>query len=97
MAGKARSDRVGEVIKEVEALAKRLRTDIQKRVKAGGLLKGLQTAAGRLRKSAAVAAAHVEKYVHEIRKELEGGSKPVRRAATKRRKRAPKPAPAPVA
>ena len=72
-------------------MAKRLRADIRKRATAAGLLKGLQAAAGQLRKRAAVAAAHVEKYVHEIRKELEGGAKPARRAPAKRRKHAPKP------
>ena len=93
---KARNDRIGELIKEVEALAKRLRADIRKRVKAGGLLKSLQAAAGQLRKTAATAAARVEKYVHELRKELESGAKPARRAP-KRRKRVAKPAPAPIA
>ena len=92
MATKQSRDRVGALVKEVEAVAKRLRLDIRKRAKASGLLKNLQSAADRLRKRAATAAAQVERYIHEIRKELEGATKPARRPAPKRRKRAAKPA-----
>ena len=80
------SDRVNALIRDVEALAKRLRTDIRKRVQAAGLLKNLQSAADQLRKRAAAAAAQVEKYVHQLRTELErGGAKPVKRAKPRKR------------
>ena len=69
MAGKKRSDEVGTLIAEVEALAKRLRAGIRKRTAA--LPKDLKIMATRLRKQAAHAAAQVEKYAHAIRIELE--------------------------
>jgi len=86
MATKKENDRVGALIREVEGLAKRLRTDIRKRAEAAGFLKNLKMAADKLRKRAAIAAAQVEKYVHQIRKELEAGAKPAKRTKPKKRK-----------
>ena len=88
MATKKQHDRVGALIADVEALAKRLRADIRKRVEGAGLLKNLNAAANQLRKRAAMAAAQVEKYVHQIRKDLEAGAKPakMKRAKAKKRK-----------
>jgi len=80
-------DRITALIKEVEALAKRLRADIRKRAQATGVPKNLQAAADRLRKQAAMVAGMVEKYAHELRKELEGGSKPAKRTARKAKAR----------
>jgi len=80
-------DRIADLIKEVEALAKRLRADIRKRAKATGVPKNLQAAADRLRKQAAMVAGMVEKYAHELRKELEGGSKPAKQTARKAKAR----------
>ena len=88
MATKKRGDRVGAMMAEVEALAKRLRTDIRKRAEAVGLLKNLRAMADQLRKQAAKAAAQVEKYVHELRKELEAAGKSAKPA--KRKKAKPK-------
>jgi hypothetical protein len=81
------------MVAEVEKTAKKLRGEMRRRVKAAPMLKGLQKAAQRLRERAAMAASHVEKYVHEIRAELEGAMprKPVRarrKAARGRRRRA---------
>jgi len=87
-------DRIADLIKEVEALAKRLRADIRKRAKATGVPKNLQAAADRLRKQAAAVAGMVEKYAHELRKELEPGRKPAKR---KVRKAKPKPKAKPAA
>lgn len=87
MATKKQHDRIGALIAEVEALAKRLRTDIRKRAEAAGLLKNLKAAANQLRKRAAMAAAQVEKYVHQIRKELEAGAKPAKAKRAKPKKR----------
>lgn len=78
MAAKKRSDEVGALVADVEALAKRLRADIRKQRKA--LPKDLKAMAGRLRKRAAYAAGQAEKYVHEIRVDLEGKSKAKRPA-----------------
>jgi hypothetical protein len=79
MASKSRSVQLGTVIADVEAVAKRLRTDIRKR--ADALPKDLKAMAARLRKQAARAAAQVEEYAHEVRVELESIS---RRATAKR-------------
>jgi hypothetical protein len=91
MAKAKQQDRAGQLIKEVEALARRMQADIRKRVKASGLLKNLQSTANQLRKRAAQAAGQVEKYVHELRKELESGSRPPKRKAAKRPKRRKRP------
>jgi len=100
MATKKQGDRVGAMIKEVEALAKRLRTDIRKRAEAAGLLKNLRAMADQLRKQAARAAAQVEKYVHQIRTELEAAgksAKPAKRKKAKAKIRKPAASPPPVA
>ncbi len=99
MATKKQGDRVGALIADVEALAKRLRTDIRKRAEAAGFLKNLRAAADQLRKRAAAAAAQVEKYVHQIRKELEASAKPtkaVKRKRVKPKARKQPAAPAPL-
>ena len=70
-------DRVGKLVAEVETAARRLRADVRKRADNVGILRQLQSAADQLRKRAAVAAGQVEKYVHEIRKSLEGAPKKV--------------------
>jgi hypothetical protein len=88
------------MIADVEALAKRLRTDIRKRAEAGGLLKNLRAMAEQLRKRAARAAAQVEKYVHQVRMELEAAgksAKPAKRKKAKPKTRKPAAAPPPAA
>jgi len=82
-----RSDQIAKLVKEVEALAKRLRSEIRKRTAASKLQKSLTAAAGDLRKRAAAVAGQVEKYVHELRKELESGAKkkPARARSARRR------------
>jgi CRISPR/Cas system-associated protein Cas10 (large subunit of type III CRISPR-Cas system) len=97
---KQQGDRVGALVADVEALAKRLRTDIRKRAEAAGLLKNLRAMADQLRKRAATAAAQVEKYVHEIRKDLEAAgksAKPAKRKKAKPKARKPMAAPPSVA
>jgi ElaB/YqjD/DUF883 family membrane-anchored ribosome-binding protein len=86
----ARKDRLSSLIREVESAAKRLRNDVRKRANAAQLQKNLQNAAAQLRKRAAAAAGQVEKYVHDIRKDLEGkaaavAKKPKARRSAKRR------------
>lgn len=94
MATKKRGqDRIGALVREVEALAKRLRADIRKRAREAGLEKRLRVTADRMRKLAANIAGQVEKYAHEIRKELEPGAKPAKRPTAKKR-RAPAAPPA---
>jgi endonuclease III len=78
--------RLTEVIKEIEALAKRLRTELRSVVRKSGLTKNLEQAAAALRKQAALLVAQVERYVHELRMELARGTAIKRPAA--RRKRA---------
>jgi hypothetical protein len=76
-------DRIHGLIKEVESLAKSLRTNLRKRADVSPVLKEVQKAADRLRRQAAATAGQVEKYVHSIRKELEKGA-PKKAAAKKR-------------
>ena len=75
MAAPHKGDRIAVLIKDVEKVLKTLRTDVRKRALASPLAKDLQGAAGRLRKQAAAVAGQVEKYAHEIRKELEKANK----------------------
>jgi hypothetical protein len=89
---KMKSDGLAAVVRDVEKLAQQLRADIRKRATAAGLPKTLKSAAGQLRKRAAVAAAQVEKYVHSVRTELEHGRKAAAKRSKPRRKAA---APAP--
>jgi len=89
MAVKKPQDRVGALMRDLEKLAKRVRTDIGKRAQGGALAKNIQSAANQLRKRAAAAVAQLEKYVHELRKELEGApKKPVAKTAKRRKKKA---------
>jgi hypothetical protein len=85
-ANKRGEDRIGALVREVEALARRLRADIRKRARAAGVEKRLRVTADRMRKLAASIVAQVEKYAHEIRKELEGGAKPAKRPTAKKRR-----------
>lgn len=85
-------DRLHDLVQEVEALAKGLRSDLRKRAESAGVLKDVQKAADKLRKTAATAAGHVEKYVHQLRRELEGAGKPVKKKAPAKRKAAAKKA-----
>jgi hypothetical protein len=75
MADKGRNDRIRELVTEVERIAKRLRTDIRKRVEETGLLKNIEGAASQLRKQAAAVAAQVERYAREMRQQLERSAK----------------------
>jgi hypothetical protein len=87
-----RGDRIVQLITDVEKDAQDLRAAVREQVREARVLKRLQKAAERLRKRAATAAGYVEKYVHEIRTDLE--SRPAARArggtsrATPKRKRA---------
>ena len=93
---KTRSDGIAAVIREVEDLAKRLRSDVRKRVAAVGVPKDLPILAAKLRKRAAAAAEQVEKYAHQVRMELERGAKKPAKAKRKRAKPAAKAASLPV-
>jgi hypothetical protein len=77
-------DRVAEVIREIEGLAKRLRAELRRAAREAGLTKRLQVTAAALRKRAAFAAAQVERYAHELRMELAGKS--IKRPAAHRRR-----------
>ena len=93
---KTRGDGIGAMIREVEDLAKRLRTDVRKRVAAVGVPKDLPVVAAKLRKRAAAAAEQVEKYVHQLRVELERGAKKPAKPKRKRAKPAAKAASLPM-
>jgi len=80
-----RSDRLAELIADVEELAKRMRKEVQRAARKSGLTKNLETAANTLRKRAAAVAGQVEKYVHEVRMELVKGAPANRRRMARRR------------
>ena len=92
-----KKDRISALVAEVESLAKRLRTDIRKRAEEAGLAKNLRKAADQLRKRAAAVAAQVEKYLHELRVELEGRPKAAKRSKPKKKKRPAAKAPSSLA
>lgn len=70
MPTRKRQEEIRSLAAEVETVARRLRTEARKQ--AAHLPKDLKRLADQLRKGAARAAEKVEKYVHEIRVELEG-------------------------
>lgn len=88
----AQSDRIGALVRDLETVAKRLRTDIRKRAAATGILKQLESGAAQLRKRAAAVAAQIEKYVHELRMELERAPKPAKKAKGTRKASRRRPA-----
>jgi hypothetical protein len=79
-----RQARLTEVIKNLEALARRLRADLRRAARETGLTRNVERAAAALRKQAAMVAAQVEKYVHELRMELAKGAAPRRPVARRR-------------
>lgn len=79
-----RENRLMVVLEEMEALAKRLRTELRRAVRESGLPKNLERMAAALRKRAVLFATRVEKYVHQLRMELAPAA-PKRRPATKRK------------
>ncbi|MGH7786660.1 MAG: hypothetical protein ACRERC_07320 [Candidatus Binatia bacterium] len=83
-------ERLASLIKDVEKAAKQLRADIRKRAQAAP--KSMEKAADALRKGAADIAGQVEKYVHDLRMNLEG-KKPAkpRKAAARTKTRRAKP------
>jgi len=83
MAEKGTNDRITQLVREVESVAKQLRTEIRKRVQETGILKRWEQTANQLRKQAATVAAQVEKYAREVRQELERGKKGKGAAAAK--------------
>ena len=82
-----RHDKLAGVIKEVEALAKRLRVDLRIAARDIGLTKRLERAAAAQRKRAAMVAGQVERYAHEARLELAKGAG-AKRPGPKRRRAA---------
>jgi hypothetical protein len=84
--------RIGALLREAETLTKRLRADIRKRARQVGVEERLRTTADQLRKLAANIVGQVEKYAHDIRKELEPRVRPAKRPVRKKR-RAPAPTP----
>lgn len=81
-----RKDQITRTVAEVELAAKRLRADVRKQVRKRPLLNALLKAAQRLRERAAALAGQMEKYVHQMRMELEAAP-PARRAMRRGRAR----------
>lgn len=99
MAETGRNNRIVQLVREVEHVAKQLRSEIRKRVQETGILKRWEATANQLRKQAANVAAQVERYAREVRQELEKTPKSKAKPASKAKapsrakKSASKPAP----
>ena len=81
-----RQDQISSFIRQIERTAKRLRADVRKRAKASGLDKKLKKAAAQLEKHAKTVSGHVGKYATEIRKELRGAKRRVKRSVARRKR-----------
>ncbi len=79
-------DRVAALMKDVEAHARKLRTDVKKTVATIGLQRKLKVGARKLRKQAAAAAKRLEKHVQQIGKDIQAAvrEQSVRRPKPKR-------------
>jgi len=64
---------ISDMIREVERAAKQIRNEVRKQYKATP--KVLDQAASQLRRGAAEAAYQVERYIHEVRLDLEAAAK----------------------
>ena len=82
---KTRTDRLGRVIRDIETVVKRLRAELRRAARGTAMTRNLEKIAALLRKRAALVAAQVERYVHELRLELTRRAVPVRTAARRRR------------
>ena len=83
---KKRKTQIAKFIKEIEATAKRLRADVQKRAKAAGLDKKLHQAAAQLEKRAKTVAGHVRKHAADLKKQL-AGKKPARKIRRRKKRK----------
>ena len=63
---KASDDRVAALMKDIETHAKKLRSDIRKKVAATGLPKRLQAGAKKLRKQVAAAAKQLDEHARRV-------------------------------
>lgn len=77
--------RISSLIRDVEKAARRLRAEISKRATPSAIQRNLENAASELRKRATSVATQVEKYVSEVRKDIERrlGTAPKKTAARK--------------
>jgi hypothetical protein len=83
---KASNDRVAALMKDIETHAKKLRSDIRKKVAATGLPKRLQAGAKKLRKQVAAAAKQLDEHARRLRKDIQAATrkKPARRPKRRR-------------
>ena len=79
-----RKARIAEVIKDLESRARRLRADLRRVARQTGLARNMERAAAALRKQAALVAAQIERYLHELRMELVKSTAPKRPVARRR-------------
>ena len=83
---KASNDRVAALMKDIETHARKLRSDIRKKVAATGLPKSLQAGAKKLRKQVAAAAKQLDEHARRLRKDIQAATrkKPARRSKRRR-------------
>jgi hypothetical protein len=82
------ADQITRTVAEVERAAKRLRADIRKQARKRPLLRALLKAAERLRERAIAVVGQMEKYVHQVRLDLEAAPHPRRAVRRVRARRA---------
>ena len=93
---------IADIVKEVEATAKRIRADVRRMGKNAPVGRGLARLAADLRKGAGQVGVQIDRYVREVRAEVKAAAKKTaakkrgakKRPAAKTRKRAAKKRPA---
>jgi hypothetical protein len=94
---KKRPHIIADIVKEVEATAKRIRADVRRMGKDAPVGRGLARLAADLRKGAGHVGVQIDRYVREVRAEVKTAAKKAaakKRPAAKTRKRAAKKRPA---
>jgi hypothetical protein len=82
---KASDDRVAALMKDIETHARKLRSDIRKKVAATGLPKSLQAGAKKLRKQVAAAAKQLDQHARRLRKDIQAATGKSARRSKRRR------------
>jgi hypothetical protein len=85
MAAKKRPHIIADIVKEVEATAKRIRADVRRMGKDAQLGRGLARMAADLRKGASHVGVQIDRYVREVQSEVKKASKRTAKKTTKRR------------
>jgi len=88
MAKRKRSHIIADIVKEVEATAKRIRADVRRMGKDAKVGRGLARMAADLRKGAGHVGVQIDRYVREVQSEVRAAAKKAGKRTTA--KKAPK-------